>query len=319
LQAAWFVGDSSPQKECKEIGMSKKISNESQIEVHGDHWTAALPNQENRSTEELLRWVCKEGSMAGEAGFDLRLNDGSTRPEKVYAIIHPDTPLRYLLLVMSDSSRGERKNEVASGYPYMDGCVNRVRVDEIKTWANGIEGVVHGTARGGAAVSFFDTDFYKNCGIYQPGKAYDFSVAALAYKLVKAEKDSITVTEGPMIKIEQERVLAKNPNADISKITSVELSLAEMRCLLCTNRIPDDAEFRTVVDEVGYFEVDGVGYYRIRGILMWPDDQKFEGYIYAAEDILKGYRPQKGDSIEGYLWLQGRLVAETAYDFESSP
>ena len=95
--------------------MSKETNNESQIEVHGDHWTAALPKQENRSAEELLRWVCENGGMAGEAGFDLRLKDGSTRPEKAYAIIHPDTPLRYLLLVMSDSSRGERKNEVASG------------------------------------------------------------------------------------------------------------------------------------------------------------------------------------------------------------
>jgi hypothetical protein len=207
---------------------------------------------------------------------------------------------------------------MASSYPYMDGLVNRIQVDEISTWENGIEGIIHGTIRGGAAVSFFDTDFYKNRNIYKPGKAYDFAISGLAYKLEKAKEDKMIVTEGPMINLEQERVLLENPNADVSKITSVELSLTELRYLMGGEQIPEDAEFRTVVEEVGYFEVNGVGYYRIRGILTQPEEKNFEGYIYVAESALNGYRPQKEDSIEGWLWLQGRLASEIAYDSESA-
>ena len=305
---------------CQTERMNKPSPSDAELhknEVHGDHWQAALPDHGPDDVEAVLHWVCREGKMAGEAGFDFPLPDGCTRPETVYALIHPDTPLRYLLLVISDTSRGERQNEVASGYPCMDGCVNRIRVDALTPWANGIEGLVHGTSLGGASVSFFDPDFYKNRARYQPGQAYDFSVSALAYQLARAESDTLTITEGPMIQLEQERALAENPAADISQITSVEVSLAELRCLIGDDRIPDNAEFRTVVEEVGYFEVEGIGYYRLRGILMRPEEQNFEGYLYVAETALAGYRPQKGDSVEGSLWLQARLVADTAYPFPS--
>ena len=284
-------------------------------EGHGSHWTAAVPNREDNTVEELLRWVCKDGKTAGEAGFNFRLEDGSTRAEKAHGILHPDTPLRYLLLVVTDSSRGKEQNEVASGYPYcLDGCVNRIRVDEITTWRNGVEGIVHGTMRGGQGVNFFDVDYFKNHAVYQPGKAYDFSVAGLAYKLGKATQNKMVITEGPALDLERERVLEQDPAADISKITSVELSLEHLRFLVCDDKVVDDAEFRTIVDEVGYFEVADIGYYRIRAILTGPNDCDFPGYIYVTEAVLQGYRPQKGDSIEGCLWLQGRLVSETAHD-----
>jgi len=284
-------------------------------EGHGGHWTAALPSRESNTVEELLRWVCQEGKPAGEAKFDCPQKGGGTCPEKAFGIQYPDLPLRYFLLVVTDSSKDEPSNEVVSGYPYCaDGCVNRIRVDKITTWSNGVEGIVHGTMRGGPEVNFFDADFYKNHAIYQTGKAYDFSIAGLAYKLRKATENKMIITEGPAVDFERERVLREDASADISKITSVEMSLEEMRFLICDDQAVDDAEFRTVVEEVGYFEVSGVGYYRLRAVLAWPNDCNFPGYIYAAETLLQGYRPQKGDSIEGWLWLQGRLVAETAHD-----
>ena len=298
--------------------MNKTIESDADVsksEGHGSHWTAAVPNRDDNTVEELLRWVCKNGKIAGEAEFDFRFKNGSTRPEKAYGILHPDTPLRYLLLVISDSSRGKGQNEVASGYPYcMDGGINRIRVDQITTWSNCVEGIVHGTMRGGQNVNFFDVDYFKNHAIYQTGKAYDFSIAGLAYKLCKATQNKMVITEGPALDLERERVLGKDPAADISKITSVELSLEHLRFLVCDDKVVDDAEFRTIVDEVGYFEVADIGYYRIRAILTGPNDCDFPGYIYVTEAVLQGYRPQKGDSIEGCLWLQGRLVSETAHD-----
>ena len=40
-------------------------------------------------------------------------------------------------------------------------------------------------------------------------------------------------------------------------------------------------------------------------ILMRPDDEDFRTILYASEHVLKGYKPQVGDSIRGVLWLQG--------------
>ena len=256
-------------------------------EDHGTHWRAALPDFEHSAIEDLLRWVCREGKPTGEARIDCPQMGGGTHPEKAFGIVHPNTPLRCFLLLVTDSTQIERTNKVVSGYPHFaDGCVNRIRVDKITTWSNGVEGIVHGTMCSGAEVNFFDADFYQHRAVYQAGKAYDFYVAGLAYQLRKAAETKAVISEGP----------------------AVATSLKEMRFLICDDAAVDDVEFRTVVEEVGYFEMAGVGYYRIRAVLAWTNDCEFAIYIFAAEALLRGYRPQKGDSIEGWLWLQGRLA-----------
>jgi hypothetical protein len=127
--------------------------------------------------------------------------------------------------------------------------------------------------------------------------------------LRKAEKDKIVVTEGPMIEMERQRRLEEDPKADVSQINSVEVSLAELRCLLPSDKYPDDAEFRTVIEQVGYFELEGIGIYFLRATLMRPDDNDFNGIIFASESVLNGYTPKCGDSIEGVMWLQGALIS----------
>ena len=286
---------------------------------HGNHWEAIIPDIA-ATLSDLLPTVVRKGTLAGESAFDQPLPSGGTRPEKAFALTYPDTPLRFLTLVATDTSRPEPANVVDSAYPYCaEGLTNRILIDEVKPWLGPIEGILSGTSRGGATVTFFDPDFYKNRHRYHPGKAYDFSVAALAYTLAKATQDTITVTGGPVLERERQRLLEINPHADVSHVNSVELSIAGLRCLLPCRAAQDDAEFRTIAEEVGYFEAEGYGFYRIRATLMVPDDVPFAAYIYASETILKGYRPQKGDAIQGILWLQGRLASEQEFDADPSP
>ncbi len=170
--------------------------------------------------------------------------------------------------------------------------------------------------KGGASISFFDPEFFKNRHIYESGKAYDFSVAGIAYVLKPAKQQSLTIDEGPILEMERERLLEEDPNADPNSIIPVELSLAEMRCLL-PRELADDSEFRTVIDEAGYFEVEGHGVFRLRATMMIPDDHHFDINLYASEAVLEGYRPKPGDSIEGVLWLQGRLASDLTFESTS--
>lgn len=281
---------------------------------HGNHWET-VENDIEALLPRIIPAVIANGEILGESPFEHTTEDGRTLTEKVTAIAFPATPLHYLVLVASDSSKRKQSNYVFSAYPYCaDGVINRIRINKVEPWCNPIEGIINGTCRGGASVAFFDPDYYKNRHIYKPGKAYDFTVAGVAYTLQKATQNTIVVSEGPAIEFERQRLLEQNPNADVSDVNSVEISIAEMRYLMPRDKVEDDSEFRTIAEEVGYFEAEGLGFYRIRATLTIPNDFPFDGYIYASESVLKGYRPQKGDAIEGFLWLQGHLISNQEFD-----
>lgn len=276
---------------------------------HGNHWDA-LEGDVERTVARIIPMVLDSGKIIDSVSFQYEPEDGPPRIETAHAFEHPPTPLRFMALVATDSSGPETRNFLFSAYPFCaDGCVNRIRFNEAVDWCNPIEGIVHGTFNDCAHVSFFDVDYYKNGKGYEPGKEYDFAIAGIAYRLQKTVRNSIVVSEGPLIDMERKRRLAEDPNADVEKITSVELSLKDLRCLLPQEQ-RDDAEFQTVVETVDYLDVEGIRLCRIRATLMIPDDKPFDAYIYASEAVLNDYRPQKGDSIQGIIWLQGRLVSD---------
>jgi hypothetical protein len=214
--------------------------------------------------------------------------------------------LRYLALVSTDSSEPGKNKFLYSAYPFcFDGCPNQIEIELIEP--ESIEGIIHGSYDGGGSVAFFDPLFFLNRDRYSAGQTYTFSMAGLAYVIRKTTDEFIDVAEGPLIELEKQRLLDEDPNADTSYVKSVRVSL-EGACWLFPTKIADDAEFRGIAGEVGYFEVEGIGFYRIKMTLMRADEKPFDAIVYASEPVLKGYTPKIGDSIEGFLWMQGRLV-----------
>jgi hypothetical protein len=180
-----------------------------------------------------------------------------------------------------------------------------VEIERAEEWCNPIEGIIHGSVMG-VALAFFDTYFFKNRNVYQPGQSHRFKLAALAYALRKPERMSIEVNDGPMVEMARKRSRKEDPNIDVSSITSVTLSLEGM-CGIFPGETADDFDVRTVTEEVGYFEIEGIGVYRIVCTIAKPDDQHLKVILYASESVLNGYRPQAGDNLEEGIWLQGYL------------
>lgn len=284
--------------------------------AHGDHWEAIFGDTET-IVDEVIPQILRLGRPSDIFPFEFENNQGQLQKEEAASLTYLETPLRLMALVVTNSTGESLKREMWTAYPIAsDGRVHRIRVDEIKICEYGFEGIVHGKVKGGASISFFDPEFFKNRHIYESGKAYDFSVAGIAYVLKPAKQQSLTIDEGPILEMERERLLEEDPNADPNSIIPVELSLAEMRCLL-PRELADDSEFRTVIDEAGYFEVEGHGVFRLRATMMIPDDHHFDINLYASEAVLEGYRPKPGDSIEGVLWLQGRLASDLTFESTS--
>ena len=115
----------------------------------------------------------------------------------------------------------------------------------------------------------------------------------------------ITITKGPAIELEKQRVLEENPNADVGQINTVDISIAELRMLIPHDNNPMNAEYQTVVEKVTYFYLEEIEICRLHVLFRLHSNCELRAILYASEHVLKGFRPQIGDTIRGVLWLQG--------------
>ncbi len=277
---------------------------------HGSHWEAVAGATEN-AIKEWIPTVVQKGSILGDSTFVFDDGENPPREEKCIGIVYPDGPMRFLALISTDSLSDPKSNFLFSAFPFPhEGCLNSIEIDSIEDWCNPIEGIVEGSTKGGASVSFFDPLYFLNKSRYQSGVSVDFIITALAYRLRPCEQQEIQIDGGPLLEMERKRALEENPDADISQIKTVSVSL-EHACWMMPTDVKDDFEFRGIPETVEKVEVGGQGFYKVTMILTRPDDIDFRVAVYASEAILDGFVPFVGQPVEGFLWLQGRLADDS--------
>lgn len=278
---------------------------------HGSHWEAVAGATEN-AIKEWIPIVVQKGSIVGESTFLFDDGENPSRDEKCFGIVYPDGPMRFLALISTDSLSEPKSNFLFSAFPFpYEGCVNTIEINSSEDWCNPIEGIIEGSTSGGASVCFFDPLYFLNKPRYESGSSLDFIITALAYRLRPCEQQEIQIDGGPLLEEERNRVLEKNPEADVSEIKSVSVSLEEA-CWLMPTDVKDDFEFRGIPEAVERIEVGGQGFYKVTMVLTRPDDIDFRVSVYASEAILGGFVPSVGQSVEGFLWLQGRPADDFA-------
>lgn len=139
---------------------------------HGNHWEAIGADTE----EAITHWIPKvvsNGVLTAATKFDF--DDGETPPreEEAVGIVYPQTPLRFLAIVATDSTQEPPSRFLFSGYPFLfEGCPQKIEIERVEDWANPLEGLVHGTTEGGAGVCFFDPLYFLNKAKYQVGSSF---------------------------------------------------------------------------------------------------------------------------------------------------
>ena len=202
----------------------------------------------------------------------------------------------------------EDRSEVLSGYPYLaEGSTSAFEILNINPdddeYSKDFEGTLDLLMEDGFTIRVCDPLYCLNISKYAAGQKYEFSLAALAYAIEHIENTDIVITEGAMLQMERERALENNPQADISAITSVTVSMAELRTII-PSEDDADAEFQTVIEKTGRCKVAGVTVYWMRVQLRPMDDGGLPCILYASETVLKGYVPKVGHSVRGVAWVQ---------------
>jgi hypothetical protein len=268
---------------------------------YGEQWGCFWGDVEK--TVQRLPKILEQGrSVSGDG--ELMTNPRRSLSNGEYVVYaYGDTPA--CCLAICAAAEDLKSLELASAYPWLrDGIPLVLEVLDSHHLEDEYEGVVEGVTRETETISFFDPLFCLNHSLYRRGQKFEFSMAALAYVIEKVENTNIRITEGAALEIERKRALEENPDADVNQIKSVDISMAELRCLL-PREDGMNAEFQTVVEEARYFHSEDSEICQMRVILKRSGDEQLAAMLYASEHVLKDYRPQVGDSIRGVLWLQG--------------
>jgi hypothetical protein len=207
------------------------------------------------------------------------------------------------------STTGEA-NMVCSLFPYcFHGIEQAVVLDRVHVWKNGLEARVEGHI-GPASLTFYDIDFVNNRDWYAHGRVCAFVLTGLAYDAKLARRQTFSVTrpsdwcEGMAWLSGEDRILPADSDE------STETYSTEGMCLL----LPvdgwdvDDYTFQGPIKDLWGMSMLGQRAWRARVAVMGDGSSELNLDIVITDRAWSGSSPPKvGQSIEGRLWLQGRL------------
>jgi len=274
---------------------------------HRLHWTPFFDDPQ-RDVPAVIRRVIQEGTVVGRTEVELVDSVGIPRLETAKALAAGATPLRYLVIVATDSSNDSIAGNVYSAIPFCaDGEVVELEVCEVSpdTELPTLEGNLQLAQSEGGLLWATDPFFFVNRSRYRIGDVLRFRVAGVAYTMKKA-KDSVLETDRPeLVEAQRRRMKLLDPAAETDKITSVRVYLRGSRMLLPD---PDDpwrgSTFRGPVEAVQTFELDGMEIVGCSVGVKGGHLQPLTARIFVPAAKLGGYRPKVGDEVEGAVWLQ---------------
>jgi hypothetical protein len=241
---------------------------------HGDHWRCVFQEPGDGRLAAAIREAVERPALVRSA-------DGTTE----YRL--EGDALNVVVLV--------RGKQVVTAYPAVAGIGPwPVTITQVHASRGEVEGRITGTCMG-AAVTFFDTAFYRNHGRYRTGETYRFNMGALAYSL------------GPA------------PGLEAEIEGGVRLSLAGASAYMPASGSDggetDDYWFHSPVEgSVETAEVAGAALRIFPVTLGLPRDFPLHLRLCAAPHAEAPGTSElaPGDDVQGYLWLQGSLSDEGA-------
>lgn len=289
------AGEPSPE----ELEALIKGKNRAHVEALGDAW-AVLTGQNPAAIM---------GRIAGTV-----MHEGGTRPawqwkrggrDHVLMAWPQDQPVRASVLL--SGPEGEHLRPV-SAVPLLEGLPNDLTVEEIHPWANGLEAnVAVGMMEDKNPMWFFDPLFGRDRDDLTPGVTHTFLLAGLAYGLRKALLDEITITSGPRYEAYAAAWLEENPGKRRLDVPPLKVDVSD-RHMIMPGRNFCEYQMRATVEEVQDCQLEKMPVTILYLSFPFEHRQPLHLPVYASRMVLGDYEPQKGEAVEAYVWLQGRVI-----------
>lgn len=263
---------------------------------HGKHWRSFLDTD-----EEIIARL----EHAVRTGEPLPTEDTDVPEGGFYYTRSEDRPLCAIAVIQ----KREGEFHAINCHPLpMSGVKNELEVFSVEPSndpESGLdgEGFVKAITREGTEVSFTCPAF----GMFQDRMnrhpRFLFGLSATAYSVQKMEEE-ILITEGQFFEHAKRKQLEDSPELDPASITSIPISLANMRCYFPRGE-EGDFEFQSRVEDVEEFESLGVRGRILKLNLLSEDSSPLRISIFAGKNALGDYVPKVGDLVGGVAWMVG--------------
>lgn len=248
------------------------------------------------------------------------VSEGGTRPcwnwvrqdKEFFLMAWPkEEPVRAAVVVS-----GKKKEKLApvDAFPLLEGQPNDLTVEDTQPWSKGCGADVACIVEEGKnPIWFYDPLYGRDTDDLTPGVQQTFVLAGLAFSVSKALLDNLTITQGPVYERHAQEWLAAHPDKKRLDVPPLQIPMTG-RHIIMPGRQFGEYQVRATIEEIEDHKLDKMDvkilyvkfpfeneqHERTRAPLFIP--------IYASRAVLKDYEPKKGDEIDAYIWLQGRVV-----------
>ncbi|MBQ9452605.1 MAG: hypothetical protein IJU65_04850 [Desulfovibrio sp.] len=242
------------------------------------------------------------------------MHEGGTRPcwqwkraGKEYVLLAwpQDQPVRASVLLA-----GEEKGKLSpvTAAPLLEGLPNDLTVEAVYPWANGVDAdVAVSMIEGKNPMWFYDPLYGRDKEDLTPGITHTFLLAGLALALRKALIDEITITQGATYEAYAAEWLAENSDKSRLDVPPLKVDIHNKH-LIMPGRHFCEYQMRAVVEEVEEHQLEKMPVTLL--YLSFPFEKRsaMRLPVYVSKMVLGDYIPQKGEEVDAYVWLQGRVI-----------
>lgn len=242
------------------------------------------------------------------------MHEGGTRPswqwkrnnkDHVLLAWPKDQPVRASLLV--SGAEGEKLAPVTA-VPLLDGLPNDLTVEEVHPWQSGLEAnVAVSMIEGKNPMWFFDPLYGRDRDDLTPGITHTFLLAGLAYGLRKALLDQVTITQGPRYEAYAQAWLQENPGKSRLDVPPLKVDVTG-RHLIMPGRRFCEYQLRAAVEEVQDCQLEKMPVKLLYLSFPFENREPLRLPVYASKMVLGDFVPEKGQEVDAYVWLQGRII-----------
>lgn len=292
-------GEGMPDLTPEEMRARLLGSNRAHVEALGDAWGGLTGMDPSAVVPQIVGTV---------------LHEGGTRPawqwkhkgrEHVLMAWPQDQPLRASVLVAGPE---DGKLSPITVVPLLEGIPNDLTVEEVHPWESGLgANVAVNMIEGKNPMWFFDPLYGRDQSDLTPGVTHSFLLAGLAYGFQKAILDDMTITSGPFFEEHASAWLAENPDKDRIDVPPLKVSMDGKR-LIMPGRNFCEYQLRATVEQIEECQLEKMPILIAHVSFPFESRPPMRLPIYVSKVVLGDFKPEVGQEIDAYIWMQGRII-----------